>query len=89
MARRSTVATEAWEQAQRLVDRESTPIARLHEPLYAVFLQGGERICRGLDHVAASGIDPSGLIGLQLVPTSRAACSQLWHSRRCHSPAAG
>jgi hypothetical protein len=83
VVRRSTVATEAWEQAQRLVDRESTPIARLHEPLYAEFLRGGERICRGLEHVAASGIDPSGLIGPQLIPTPCASCIQLWHSRRC------
>jgi hypothetical protein len=48
VARRSTVATEAWEQAQRLVDRESTPIARLHEPLYAVFLQGASASAEGL-----------------------------------------
>jgi hypothetical protein len=39
--------------------------------------RGGERICRGHEHAAPSGIDTSGLIGLQLVATSLASCVQL------------
>jgi arabinose-5-phosphate isomerase len=63
------VTAEALAQARRVLELESTAIARLHERLGTEFLHGVETITTCQGRVVVTGMGKSGLIGRKLAAT--------------------